>query len=69
MKVEKVYSHIEANGKDLKTQPFWSKCYHADDLTSDMLEFSTPLMCYHVKFDGLTPVQLTKAEKVTKLPK
>lgn len=64
MKIEKVYSQIENKGKDVNTAPFWAKCYHEDEITSEMKESEKPWFCYHIKFDGLTPIQLTKTERV-----
>ena len=65
MKTEKIYSQVELKGKDVITQPFWDKCFHEEDVTPEMRESSgKQWYCYHVKFDGLTPIQITKKKKV-----
>ena len=65
-KVEKVYSQIKNKGKDANDQPFWSECYHEEDVTDEMLSSEKQWYCYYVKFDGATPIQLTKVVKLSK---
>lgn len=49
---------------DFKTNlggsPVWKNCYHADEVTDDIRKKHAKWFEYHVKFDGLKPVQLTK---------
>ena len=62
---EIVLSKIENSGKDVKNAPFWKECYHEDEVTEEMLKnWDKKWYKYHVKFDGLVPVQITKSEKI-----
>ena len=60
MKTEKVYSPIsDASIKsNIANSPIWKNCYHEDDLKPK----SVDMICYHIKFDGLKPVQVTNIE-------
>lgn len=59
LKLEKVYSHYHDKfiSFNIKDSIIWKSCYHEDELKPDNL------WCYHIKFDGLKPVQVTKIEK------
>ena len=65
MKVEKVYSPV--NDPKIRTNlndsPIWKNCYKKEEVTSDVLKkHNNVFYIYSVKFDGLTPVQVTKVE-------
>lgn len=66
MITEKVLSTILYEGKDAENAPFWKECFHEDELTSDMKLNGKQWFAYHVKFDGLKPVMITKIEKIKK---
>lgn len=63
---EIVLSTIEYKGKDVATAPFWKQCYHKDEVTTEMLTNGKQWYEYHVKFDGLKPIQITKTNKLKK---
>lgn len=64
--VEKVYSPIVMKGNDIKTAPFWKDCYHEDEVDIKKIKSGDKQWyVYHVKFNGLDPIQLTKTEKIT----
>lgn len=60
MITEKVYSPIE--DRNIKTNlinsPIWKECHKEEELS----EVNKPVWCYWIKFDGRTPVQVTKIE-------
>lgn len=61
MITEKVYSPIndEKIRKNLINSPIWNECYKEDEIT----DTTKPLYCYSIKFDGVTPIQVTKITK------
>jgi len=61
---ETVLSTIEYTGKDAQKADFWKDCYHEDEVTPEMRTNGKQWFKYHVKFENLTPVQITKTEKV-----
>lgn len=72
MKTEKVYSPVFhpgiTNGQEnLVTSPIWKDCYKEEELTQELIDKKRGMHCYYIKFDGTTPVQVNKIEKVTKL--
>ncbi len=60
MTTEVVLSTIENVGKDIANAPFWKECFHKDEITPLMKASGKVWYEYHVKFDGLKPIQLTK---------
>ena len=66
MKTEIVLSTIKYQGKDIKHAIFWNDCYHKDDVTDEMLRNGKQWYEYHIKFDNLTPIQLTKTNIIRK---
>ncbi len=64
MTTEKVYSTIKNEVKEAKNAAFWKDCYHEDELTQEMLKNGKQWYLYHVKFDGLKPIMITKSEKI-----
>ncbi|MFW6310908.1 MAG: hypothetical protein ACOC1K_01605 [Nanoarchaeota archaeon] len=64
MTTEKVISPIEYKGKEAKTALFWKECYHEDEVTPEMLRNGKKWFTYWVKFDGLTPIMITKKKKM-----
>lgn len=69
VKVEKVFSTVKNEGKDLINAPFWKDCYHENEVTKEMKKNGKQWYCYHVKFDGLKPVMLNKTDKLEKFIK
>jgi len=61
-----VLSTIENKGKDIANAPFWKEAYHKDEVSKDMLANGKQWYEYHIKFDGLKPVQLTKTNEIRK---
>ena len=61
MILEKVISPIKDFDikKDIKNSPIWKNCYHS----TDVVPRDVNLWVYYIKFDGLTPVQVTKIEQ------
>jgi len=59
VKTIKVYSTINDENitKDLVNSPIWKECYHPDDTIPP-----EAIYVYHIKFDGLKPIQVTKTE-------
>jgi hypothetical protein len=64
MTTEIVLSTIEYTGKDAANADFWKNCYHEDEVTPEMRMTGKQWYKYHVKFDGLKPIQITKSEKI-----
>lgn len=64
METVKVYSPIFDRDirKDINNSPIWGEAYHE----SEIGDVKKPLTEYTFKFDGLTPVQLTKMKKYVK---
>lgn len=58
---EKVYSpiHDEKIRQNINESPIWDECYHEDEIK----DIDKPLYCYSMKFEGLTPIQVTKITK------
>ena len=61
METIKIFSPIDDPNikKDLVKSPIWKETYHEEDVPTDKA-----MICYHIKFDGLTPIQVTKIEKI-----
>ena len=63
MITEKVYSTVldEKIHEHLNNSPIWEngKCFHETEIA----DVKQPLYCYHIKFDGLKPIQVTKLTK------
>lgn len=61
METVKVYSPIFDKDiqKNISNSPIWGEAYHESELG----EIKKPLTEYTMKFDGLTPVQVTKMRK------
>ncbi|MFW6225962.1 MAG: hypothetical protein ACOC3V_03310 [bacterium] len=60
MITEKIYSNILDKDiqKNLQESPMWGECYNNEDKPDDVK------YRYTVKFEGLTPVQVTKIEEL-----
>jgi hypothetical protein len=61
---ETVLSTIEYKGKDPVNADFWKQAYHEDEVTPEMKINGKQWYKYHVKFEGLNPIQITKSEKI-----
>ena len=68
METVKVLSTTEHKGKDIVNSVIWKEGerYHKEDVTAEMLGNEKQWYEYHIKFDGLTPIQLTKTNKLRK---
>jgi hypothetical protein len=63
MITEKVYSPIEDKNihTNLNNSPIWKEC-HKEEEVGDVRK---PLWIYWIKFDGTTPIQVTKIQSPT----
>lgn len=61
MEIIKIYSPIDDPDikRNLGTSSIWKEAYHKEDMPTDKA-----MICYHIKFNGLTPIQVTKIEKI-----
>ena len=50
-------------GKDLKNSPLWKGCYDESEITDDLKKSKNTWYIYHIKFDGLKPIMITKTEE------
>lgn len=66
MRDEIVYSAVNDHRikADLINSPIWRMCYKKEEVTEEIKKKHQRLYAYHIKFDGLIPVQHTKTEKV-----
>ena len=64
MIIEKVYSPIENKVKEVDKASFWKECYHENEITKELLNNGKHWYIYHVKFDGLRPIMITKKETI-----
>jgi len=64
MTTEKIFSPISNESKEVEKASFWKECYHTDEVTETMLKNGKQWYIYHVKFNGLNPIQITKIEKI-----
>jgi len=62
MNTIKVYSLVDDKNikNNLKGSPIWKNAHHADELKEEEIK---DMICYHIKFDNQTPIQVTKIEK------
>jgi len=60
MTIEKVYSPVYDPDikKNIIGSNIWKECYHETDTKPDK-----DIVCYHIKFDGTKPIQVTKIVK------
>jgi hypothetical protein len=64
---EIVLTTVEHKGKDIVNSEIWKgERYHKEDVTKEMLGNGKQWYEYHIKFDGLKPIQLTKTNKLRK---
>ena len=65
MTTEIVYSPVQDKNikNDIKNSPIWKKCYHENEITDEIRMKHHEWYVYHVKFDGLLPIQITKIIK------
>jgi hypothetical protein len=64
MITEKVYSPINDGNikKNLNGSPIWKNCYKEEDLNREVLSKHNIMYVYTIKFDGVTPKQVTKVD-------
>ena len=62
MITEKVFSPVNDVNikKNLKDSPIWKNCYKEDEINRDVLQKHNTMYVYTIKFDGVTPIQVTK---------
>lgn len=62
MKIEKIYSPIFDKNiyKDIANSPIWNKIFKEDELVGKL-----GITEYTIKFDGLSPIQVTKIRKLS----
>ena len=60
---EKVYSPINDSNirNDIAGSEIWNKCFREDE---DFINDFANMYCYTIKFNGLTPIQVTKIERL-----
>jgi len=65
METIKVYSPIKDDNikKELNGSPIWKQAYHEDEVVEAQKKHNI-MFEYTVKFEGLTPVQVTKVKKI-----
>ena len=68
MKTEVILTTTEMKGKDIVNAPFWNSehIYHKEDVTEEMLRNGKQWYEYHVKFSSLTPLFISKTNKLKK---
>jgi hypothetical protein len=62
-KVETIWSPNKHIGKDLKNSPLWKGCYSVEEMTPELKQTKNRWYIYHIKFDGLKPIMITKTEE------
>lgn len=67
MITEKVYSPVkdERVKNSISNSPIWKQCYKEEDLTQEVLDRHDVIHVYTVKFEGVTPVQVTKISQLS----
>lgn len=62
--LEEVYSPIDDQKikSNIAESEIWKTCYKKEELTTDILNKHPRLYVYSIKFDGLTPFQVTNAK-------
>lgn len=66
MITEKVFSPYEDRKitKNLKDSVIWNKCFKEEELTDEVKSKYQYMFMYKIKFDGLTPVQVTNRKVI-----
>ena len=59
---EIVWTPNEHKGKDLWNSPLWKDCYKQSEMTQKIRKMKRKWFVYHMKFDGIEPIQITKSE-------
>ena len=64
--VEEVYSpvHDTKIKSDISGSEIWKSCYKKEEVTTEVLNKHPRMYKYTIKFDGLTPFQVTKVDIV-----
>ena len=60
---ETIWTPTKHVGKDLKNSPLWKGCYDESEMTNELKASKSIWYIYHVKFDGLNPMMITKTEE------
>jgi len=63
---EIVWTPTKNSGKDVKNSPLWKGCYRDEEMTNEIEASKNTWYRYVVKFDGLTPMQVTKSSEFKK---
>jgi hypothetical protein len=62
-KTEIVWTPNKHEGKDLKNSSLWNGCYEETEMTEELKQSKKVWYIYHIKFDGLKPIMITKTEE------
>lgn len=61
MTTEIIWTPNEHKGKDLWKSPLWEGAYKDSEMTDEIRKMKSKWFIYHIKFDGLKPIQITKS--------
>ena len=62
--IEIVYSPIEDRSKDINSSPIWKNAWHLEEIGEVEKRSYLTWWKYKIKFDGLSPIQVLKIERV-----
>ena len=62
MITEIIWTPTEHKGKDLWNSPLWGGCYADSEMNDEIRKTKNKWFLYHMKFDGLKPIQITKSK-------
>lgn len=64
--VEEVYSPVDdaKMGKNIMNSTVWDLCFKKEEATEELIAKHPKMFVYTVKFDGLTPIQVTKIKQI-----
>jgi len=65
MITEIIWTPTEDKGKDLWNSPLWKGCYADSEMTDEIRKLKNKWFVYHIRFDGLKPIMITKKESLT----
>ena len=66
MKTEIVLSPVKDDSfkSNLNDSPVWKNCYHVNEVTNEIRDKYPKWYEYHIKFEGLKPLHLTKVKEI-----
>lgn len=67
--VEQVFSPVEdtkikSNSKIIGNSKIWDLCFKEEEVNDELLMKHPKMFKYTIKFEGLTPIQVTKVKKI-----